>query len=124
MPDHCSGAGYRIAPGLHIVTQYRTELAQSAVNVAVRRLYPDLAGNEAEIGQLGAGPQIYRRTQDGITDVGEMAGLGIIQKYRVLNLGCMPDHATFPDQAVSAQICALPDIGMIADDHRAFYHCP
>ena len=83
----------------------------------------DIAREKPQVGAFGARPEVDIVAEDRIPQIGKMAGLGVVEEDRVLDLGGVADDAALADQAVAAQVGTLADLRIVADDGRRFDHC-
>src|SRR5438552_6075384 len=60
--------------------------------------------------------------QDGVADVVEVRGHGLVEKERVLDLTGVADDAVVADEDVLADVGVVADLAIPANDGRAFNH--
>ena len=78
------------------------------------------AGDHLQVRQLGSGAQVDVSTQDGVTDVREVARLGAVEHDRRLDFRGVPDHATVAHETVASHVGCLAHFGVFPDHERPF----
>ena len=93
--------------------------AQYISKTEAEEIFRRECGEDAEIGELGAGDQVCRYAQDRVADVGKVPRAGPIEEDRVLDLRRVAEDAVAAGQHVAPQVGAVADHRPRAEDHGA-----
>ena len=107
-----------------MVAEQRAEFAQAGVEGLAVDVHRDIAGHEFDVGDLHAGAQVRLIAENGVADVVEMRGDGLVEQERVLHLAGIAHDAVVADDHLLADVGVVANLAVAADNGRAFDHRP
>ncbi len=116
LSQHGSGVSDRIAANFDMVSQHGPKLAQLCIDGVSGNSYPDGPRFNFQIGKFRTRAQVSRTTQDAVSYVREMPGLGIVEHDTRLDLRRVPHNTTVADDTIAADIGTLANLRARADD--------